>query len=304
MAPAASLQGQALGELCSLSSGWRSGVVEACRGCGEDAPEYLCSRCRQVSYCGPACQRKDWQMHRSWFNGDDKVGGCGTLRDSRLHASSLGFVHTVWGLWDTVPLPLASRRSRVAAAQMLSRARIVTWSRLGVESLLSEEWRQVWRVLPRAVCQADVARYLIALHVGGLYLDADAELIQAPPGGSWELLLFEEQRVPHIRHLGPRESPHLVRIAQFMFATVPQHAFWRSVLELSLSRCRQLLTEGIQWKDSDVLWATGPDVVTSVFHEQFHSDVSIQVGVARDFVRHECQGAWRHGADRKEDEIG
>merc|ERR1712039_316089 len=114
-------------------------------------------------------------------------------------------------------------------------------------------------------------------------------------GGSWSVLLLVEMKVPDVKYLGPRESPHLVRMAQFMFATVPHHPFWRAVLDLSLSRCRQLLDEGIEWSDGDVLFATGPDVVTSVFHERLGSvpggraagaGCQIPRLPAREFVRH------------------
>lgn len=207
-------------------------------------------------------------------------------------------MHTVWGLWDTEPLPADYRRSRSAAAQLLPSSRLVIWDKAAVGSLLSDNWKEVWPALPRGVCRADIARYLIALHVGGVYLDADAELLRALPNGPWQLLLLVEHKVPDARYLGKRESKHLVRMAQFMFATVPRHSFWQSVLELSLHRCHQLLAEGVEWLDTDVLWATGPDVVTTVFHEHFHSDASIEVHLAKEFVRHECRGAWRQGADR------
>jgi len=185
------------------------------------------------------------------------------------------------------------------AARLFPSARLLVWNRDAVESLLSSEWREVWHALPRGVCQADIARYFIALHVGGIYLDADAELLCALPSGQWQLLLLVEQKVPDARYLGKREAPHLVRMAQFMFATAPGHPFWNCVLELSLGRCRELLTQGAEWSDSDVLWATGPDVVTTVFHERFNFDSSVQVRLARDFARHACQGAWRQNADRR-----
>uniref|UniRef100_A0A6T1N434 MYND-type domain-containing protein n=1 Tax=Alexandrium monilatum TaxID=311494 RepID=A0A6T1N434_9DINO len=269
-----------------LKGSWRSAVVEACAGCAADTPPHLCSRCRGVAYCGPDCQRRHWPVHKS---------ACS--RASPL--STVRFVHTVWGLWDAESLPEDCRKSRAAAARLLPSSRLTIWDRNAVENLLSDEWKEVWHALPRGVCQADIARYLIAFHVGGIYLDADAELMQAPPEGSWSLLLLIEQKVPDAKYLGPRESPHLIRMAQFMFATAPQHDFWRSVLELSLGRCRQRLAEGGEWVDGDVLWATGPDVVTTVFHERFGSDSTIEVRLAREFVRHECRGAWRKGADRR-----
>lgn len=265
---------------------WRAWVTEACVGCGKDAPPNLCSRCRCIAYCGPECQRAHWPLHKA---------GC--VRTAGGDASPVQWLHTVWGLWDKGGLPAGALETRRASARLLPSTRTVVWSRAAVERLLDDDWRQLWPALPRGVCQADVARYLIAYRVGGIYLDADAELLQAPPGGDWKVLLMIEQRVPDARYLGPRESKHLVRMAQFMFATVPRHDFWQCVLQLSLSRCRQLLEAGHEWLDSDVLWATGPDVVTSVFHEKFSGDPSIEVKVAREFVRHECAGAWRKGAD-------
>jgi len=274
------------------SGDWRATITEACIGCGVDTPEHLCSRCHSVAYCSAACQKRHWPLHKKICSVICKAGAV-------PKNEALAYVHTVWGLWDTAPLPESSRRTRCKAAQLLPAARIVIWGRAAVEGLLDDGWREVWHALPRGVCQADVARYLVALRVGGIYLDADAEFLQPLPEGSWSVCLFVEQRVPDIRYLGPRESPHCIRIAQFMFATTPQHPFWKAVLDLSLQRCRQLLAEGNEWLDSDVLYATGPDVVTTVYHEQFNTDPSLQVCSARDFVRHECAGAWRKGADSR-----
>ena len=38
-------------------------VCAACSAAGSDLLQ--CSRCRAVSYCGPACQRRHWRAHKA-----------------------------------------------------------------------------------------------------------------------------------------------------------------------------------------------------------------------------------------------
>ena len=38
-------------------------VCAACSAAGSDLLQ--CSRCRAVSYCGPACQRRHWRTHKA-----------------------------------------------------------------------------------------------------------------------------------------------------------------------------------------------------------------------------------------------
>ena len=37
--------------------------LRICPGCGEEAKR-VCSRCKSVYYCSPACQRQDWESHK------------------------------------------------------------------------------------------------------------------------------------------------------------------------------------------------------------------------------------------------
>ncbi|CAE7535625.1 bre-4 [Symbiodinium pilosum] len=38
----------------------------ACGACGAADAEFICSRCRRVKFCGPACFRKTWSAHRAF----------------------------------------------------------------------------------------------------------------------------------------------------------------------------------------------------------------------------------------------
>ena len=37
---------------------------QVCGHCGREAPEFSCSRCRSVRFCGQDCFRKAWQQHK------------------------------------------------------------------------------------------------------------------------------------------------------------------------------------------------------------------------------------------------
>lgn len=218
------------------------------------------------------------------------------------HVSALARLHAVWGMFDKGPLPQWAERALALSAQHLQISRVIVWNRTAVERMLDEDWLDVWVKLPRKVSRADIASYLIAYKFGGFYLDLDALVVENPlpvPGKEhlreWDVLLAVENVVRSADELGPRESPHLTRIAQHSFATVPHHPFWRAVLTKALSRCRELLRESdATWSDQDVIWAT-VDVVTAIYHERFIHDQSVML--RGPFTAHLAMGSWRDGAD-------
>ncbi|CAE8596872.1 unnamed protein product [Polarella glacialis] len=52
-----------------------TGSLGTCRVCSQREALALCSRCREVGYCGPDCQREDWPSHKASCNQATKLLG-------------------------------------------------------------------------------------------------------------------------------------------------------------------------------------------------------------------------------------
>lgn len=129
--------------------------------------------------------------------------------------------------------------------------------------------------------QCDMARLIYVFHHGGFYCDTDCRLLAPlpPPSRSSSspnvLHLFTE-RVVDASRLGPREkktSERETRVANYLFGCdKPNHPLLWTAIEECARRLYYLLeTEKVAasaLRDSDVIWATGPDVLTSVYHDR------------------------------------
>lgn len=219
----------------------------------------------------------------------------------------------MFGLWDALDdMPpsmmqhkqLASSRCTDFASRMYD-ANAIRW-------LMGDElWAEVSQ-LKRKVLIADLARYYLMWQRGGLYLDLDVlvkqdmrPLIQSLIQRNVDVLLFTEHDACPTVMLGPRENPaHTKRIYNCMFWSRPKHAIWKTCFDVALARCKTLVQNDHEvWSDTDVIWATGPDVITTVWNESFAQDPRVLVMSNEDTVRylvHTHSGTWRNGRDLRD----
>ena len=148
---------------------------------------------------------------------------------------------------------------------------------------------------------ADLVRLIAIYNLGGIYLDVDCHIDQSLPtqlGG--DITLFQE-RVRAVERLGPREDKSACRtqrIANFaFFARSPRSPFVRDcIIEATRRINRLLVIEGQERieEHADILWASGPDVITSVYHDRGatndYGDVRVIDGA---LVGHQSAGSWR-----------
>lgn len=217
-------------------------------------------------------------------------------------------IHNMWGLWDTCPLPqefaeqqAANAKTLKATTQLHTKEEIL--SHIRQFSSEQEPIEELFQRIPRKVCQADLGRYILIYHLGGLYLDIDAS-IKNPifflsdldyPNGVW----FTE-KFALLSTLGPKEKPYSNRIAQFaFFASHKKSPLLLEIIKESVSRIKSLFAEkGNQWTDEDVLYATGPDVVTTRLNETTHRDYKLlNLIQSNELLTHEAQGTWREARD-------
>lgn len=177
------------------------------------------------------------------------------------------------------------------------------------DTLGRELFVQIERLAPsRRVCRADICRYELMRKRGGLYMDLDVrvrrdlrELIDECVRDGVEVLLFTEHDHCDSETMGARENKsYTKRIYNCMFWSVPDHPIWKECVDLAWRRCEILGVEGNEWSDTDVIWATGPDVITTVWTERFKDDERVRVLNNNDtmmYLHHMYKGTWRMNED-------
>ena len=217
-------------------------------------------------------------------------------------------VHYMWGLWDDAEVPADIRRRQHANQAFHGGIDAVTDGKKEVEEVVERyaaevdpELKAVYHSLSRGVARADLGRYLVLYYEGGAYLDNDitlrdgAWLRDVPRNGVW----FTEWILPDVEQLGPREKPILRRVANYAFAVrAPRSPLLKAIITEATARAAQLQREGASWTDGDVLWATGPDVVSTVLHE---TDLTgfrlLDMAASNRALTHAHRGSWRGKED-------
>lgn len=219
-------------------------------------------------------------------------------------------VHYMWGLWDNFPLPEKYQKIQKENKRAL-KAPLVLHQREDIFAHVKQfsdefgpEFFELFTRIPRKVCQADLGRYILIYHLGGLYLDLDARVKNAKKfledldyyNGVW----LTEKMAP-VESLGPREKPYTQRVAQYAFyVSQPRSPLLLEIIKEAFNRVNVLFQErGNAWSDSDVLWATGPDVVTTCIHETSERHFKLlSLSKSNAFVIHECHWSWHDGKDK------
>ena len=198
----------------------------------------------------------------------------------------------MWGMWDDTPYPY-HRRMRRASATAGIQARLYQSDDIRelVASYTAEHntsLQKAYEAAPRPVARADIGRYLLLFYYGGLYLDNDAQITRPltgaelnHPGG-----IFFTELYADLAKLGPREAPQSHRIANYALGSAKPKS--KVIQEIIDEAVRRTLSVPLPWTDRDVIFCTGPDVVTTVFHR-----TPGLVAIPRGVIDHSCEGTWR-----------
>lgn len=109
----------------------------------------------------------------------------------------------------------------------------------------------VYAAFEKNVMRADVFRYVLMYDLGGLYCDLDYEFLRSYPYGDARLVLSQER--------SPDDGDDHLQVANYVFASVPGHPFWRDVLDDLVHNPPVVRTV------DDVIAATGPSFLTRIF---------------------------------------
>lgn len=237
--------------------------------------------------------------------------------------------HTIWGIWDQTPLPSRYRENLLRWQNFLGDSyRIKLWKPPEINSFLKDRptWEKWVNGYSRPIQKCDILRVMILYSFGGLYLDLDTQpsselqdmdyptFIQDKLNAGYCILGVEhpyriikkkttwwiEDMRSHRKHRTGEFLPAirsgipevLPRLANYWMAGPRKHPFFLRVLSLAWDR-REICVI----KDYDVLYTTGPDLISTIYRESM-SDDSIFVYVLenrvfRKLVSHHAWGTWR-----------
>jgi mannosyltransferase OCH1-like enzyme len=154
--------------------------------------------------------------------------------------------------------------------------------------------------LPKSIMRADVIRYVYMYKLGGLCVDTDYEMLRPFD------LLQHEVVLPRETDEVPGEDEG--RIANSLLASVPNHPFWKRVLDDLMANPPDAVGE------VDVLSATGPMFLTRICHQACRDGLAIHTPAAiifnpltprttrayqaivnskKSYGIHHCMGSWR-----------
>ena len=170
-----------------------------------------------------------------------------------------------------------------------------------------EAWARLYARLPTAIQRADLFRYLVVHHAGGVYADVDMEChrpLDALLAGTTCVFSIEAHLTERRRRLLGYRQPR--QLANCVFAAAPGQPFLGCVLA-RIARLGAAPVSG----DADVEESTGPRMLTRVFEslppaEQARVRVlpqvllvpprlpcSLERWVAAPYSRHHFAGTWK-----------
>lgn len=170
------------------------------------------------------------------------------------------------------------------------------------------QFYETYTTLKRGAQRADMFRYLVVYHFGGVYADADTECLV--PLNQWQGVDWDTAHSVLEREFRGSEPPFVLRmiggleggdqLLQFFFAfEAKSPQLLAMVQRLDEDRKAGFPGRGdpATWKDVDVLATTGPWLFTRVLREASPVQPYFQ---ARTFqgttFRHVCFGSWREGS--------
>lgn len=219
--------------------------------------------------------------------------------------------YTIFGLWDD-HIPESLKTIQFLNAQCGFDVQMVGKKEVLEMIKKDASMAQLYDRIPRKVCRADIARLYLMKNKNGYYVDMDILLksninafLKTHQGS---LFLFCEHDNCDPRKMSARENKlHTRRIFNCIFGSTANDThvkFWDLCISICKTRISYLLSIqekecSYTWTDSDVLWATGPDVITTAYHTLKHEmDMQVVSRTESDmYFRHYETGTWRNCKD-------
>jgi mannosyltransferase OCH1-like enzyme len=214
-------------------------------------------------------------------------------------------VHLVWyGVDAPSPThhPNKSYSQGFTSILKNSNCQVKIWSKEDCENLILE-YPQFEGIYNKAtnIMKFDIIRYLIIYHSGGTYIDADVILKKPLENITANECFFVEKIITNVANHEARYEPirkgipeHPVRIANYAFSSKPKNPIF---IEILTEIRRRMHIQSAPKNDYDVLFLTGPDVVSTVVHKLAAiSKMKINIipeKITKSIFLHVCAGEWR-----------
>jgi hypothetical protein len=162
------------------------------------------------------------------------------------------------------------------------------WTDETLEAWVAEqapEWLSHFLAYPRSICRADLGRYLLLNHLGGVYADLDCQCLQpiTPLLQDRPLVISTEPEAHHDQITVQERGLHQIVCPSFI-ASVPGHPVWMEVL----NALRQF-DPALVLSSNDVLDATGPFLLSRVFAANpRYGQHQISSELIYPFSKHDC----------------
>lgn len=182
----------------------------------------------------------------------------------------------------------------------------VLWSEKDVLSIMDPKEIEIYKMYPKKIQKSDYARYIVLKYFGGIYCDLDVEALK-PFITLYEKyknddLFFEECTISEdfiqettsykIRKGVPECA---LRISNYIIMARPNSRHINNIINICEDRRLLPINE-----DYDVLYTTGPDVVSTYVDTILKSSSSavqcLNKPDSDKYLRHLCDGHWRSDA--------
>ena len=215
----------------------------------------------------------------------------------------------MWGLWDSSDIPSKYLKNQEKNQEILKGSNKITHGKKDIEDLVlkyseefDNEFSNIYNSIKRNVCKADLGRYLLIYYYGGVYLDNDVDIktsfsmtdLKNHKNGVWYT-----ENVVNVKKLDPREEKIPNRYANYIIASLyPRNQILLDIIKESSKRIKTL-KDSVNWTDNDILWSTGPDVVTTILSHTKHNNYIIYNKQKSDKILiHKAEGTWRKEKDK------
>jgi len=127
------------------------------------------------------------------------------------------------------------------------------------------EWLQLYKYLPKSIERADVFRYLVLHHYGGVYADTDVECVK--PLDEWitsdvKLIVGYEHEFTSVEEASSRSYARRLQLQQWFIAAAPKHTLMYNVISRISKHLELELMDGLNRNDRGTLERTGPGIWT------------------------------------------
>jgi len=122
------------------------------------------------------------------------------------------------------------------------------------------------------VQRTDVFRLAVVYVYGGFYMDMDMLCLQNLDQLCGHRLVLGEEKTLTEEECADMNGCHPLRIANYMFGSIPGHPFWLAMMDGVIHRRHTIVI-----KADDVLDSTGPGLLTDVYHQvkEDYDDITV-----------------------------